>query len=106
MAAKGTVAKEKVTQMIMKAFGDDFIAEYDKKLYVWANDGGERVQIAIALTAPKNPIEVDTSISTGGDWDFSDNPKSAPVAITSAEPAEITEEEQKNIKDIMARLGL
>ena len=28
MAAKGTVAKEKVTQMIMKAFGDDFIAEW------------------------------------------------------------------------------
>ena len=44
MAAKGTVAKEKVTQMIMKAFGDDFIAEHDKKLYVWANDGGERVR--------------------------------------------------------------
>lgn len=104
--AKGSIAKENVTKKIMAAFGADFVAEQDKKLYVWADDGGERVQIAIAMTCPKNPIEVDASISDGGDWDFSDTPKSAPVAITSAAPAEITEEEKENIATIMAKLGL
>jgi hypothetical protein len=39
--AKGTLAKQNVTDKIRSAFGADFIGEYDKKIYVWANDGGE-----------------------------------------------------------------
>jgi len=104
--AKGTIAKENVAKKLAQAFGADYIGEHDKKYYLWANDGGERVQIAISMTCPKNPIEVDASISDGGDWDFSDTPKSAPVAITSAAPAEITEEEKENVATLMAKLGL
>ena len=40
MAARGTIAKEKVERKIAEVFGEDFIGLYDKKLYVWANDGG------------------------------------------------------------------
>lgn len=66
------------------------------------------VQIAISLTCPKNPIQVDTTVPTNaGDWDFSDNPKvNATVAVANAAPAEITEEEKANIADLMAKLGL
>jgi hypothetical protein len=65
------------------------------------------VQIAISLTCPKNPIEIADVTDDGGDWDFSDStPKIAAVAVTNAEPAEITEDEKKNIADLMARLGL
>ena len=107
MAAKGNIAKENVTKKLAAAFGSDFIGEYDKKIYVYADDGGERVQIAIAMTCPKTPIQVDTTIDTdGGDWDFSDTPKSATVAVTTASPAEITDEEKKNIANLMAKLGL
>ena len=63
MAAKGTVAKTKVIEKIKEAFGNDFITEIDKKAYVWADDGGERIQVAIALTCPKVPIEA-SSVST------------------------------------------
>ena len=59
MAAKGTVAKAKVIEKIKEALGADFIGEVDKKVYVWADDGGERIQIALSLTCPKVPIEVD-----------------------------------------------
>lgn len=106
--AKGNVAKEAIVKKIAAAFGSDFIGEYDKKIYVWENDGGERVQIAISLTCPKVPIQVDTSVSAdGGDWDFSDNPAtSTTIAVASAGPAEITEEEKNNIAELMARLGL
>lgn len=106
--AKGAVAKENVTKIFAEAFGSNFIGEYDKKIYVWANDGGEMVQIAVSLTCPKNPIEVDTSVSTAtGDWDFSDTPKPAgPIAVANAAPAEITAEEKANIADLMAKLGL
>ena len=105
--ARGSIAKESVVKKIAAEFGADFIGEYDKKVYVWANDGGERVQIAISLTCPKTPIEIATNIDTGGDWDFSDNaPVNTTVAIASAAPAEITQEEQDNLAALMAKLGL
>lgn len=106
--AKGTIAKEAVVRKIAAAFGEDYIGEYDKKYYVWANENGERVQIAVSLTCPKTPIEVATNIAEdGGDWDFTDDgPKTGAVAVTNAAPAEITEQEKQNIADLMARLGL
>ena len=108
MAAKGATAKENVTKTLAEAFGSNFIGEYDKKIYVNANDGGEMVQIAMSLTCPKNPIQVDTSVTTStGDWDFSDNPKiNTTVAVANDAPAEITAEEKANIADLMAKLGL
>ena len=106
--ARGSLAKENVVKKLAEVFGNNFIGEFDKKIYLWENDGGEMVQIAVSLTCPKNPIQVDNSISTsGGDWDFSDTPKpSQPVAVMNAEPAEITEQEKQNVADIMAKLGL
>lgn len=106
--ARGANAKLEVINTIAKAFGDKFIGEYDKKIYVYGNDGGEMVQIAMSLTCPKNPIQVDTSVTTtSGDWDFSDNPKiNTTVAVANAAPAEITAEEKANIADLMAKLGL
>ena len=106
--ARGANAKVEVQQKIASVFGDNFIGEYDKKIYVWANDGGEMVQIAISLTCPKNPIQVDTSISTdGGDWDFSDSPKvNTTIAVMNAAPAEITDEEKANIAELLVKLNL
>lgn len=106
MAARGTLAKENITKKLQEAFGKDFIGEYDKKVYLWGNDGGERVQIAISMTCPKTPIEVDKTVDTGGDWDFTDTPKTAAIPIASAGPAEITDEEVDNIKMLFEKLGL
>ena len=99
--AKGTIAKDVVTKKIMSAFGADFVAEQDKKLYVWADDGGERVQIAISLTCPKTPIGV-SSVSNGLDFET----MIINTQPTGFQPAEISEVEQKNIEDLMAKLGL
>ena len=105
--ARGSIAKEQVIKKIAAAFGADFIGEYDKKVYVWANDGGERVQIAMSLTCPKAFIEVATNVDTGGDWDFSDDaPTATTIAVANAAPAEITKEEQDNLAALMAKLGL
>lgn len=106
--ARGDSAKINVENKIKEAFGKDYIGISDKKIYVWADNDGEKMQIAISLTCPKNPIQVDTTVTTStGDWDFSDNPKvNATVAVASAAPAEITAEEKANIADLMAKLGL
>ena len=106
--ARGAIAKQQVIDKLAVAFGEDFIGEHDKKIYLWANENGERVQIAVSLTCPKTPIEVAAVDTTdGGDWDFTDDkPKTATIAVSNAAPAEITEQEKQNIADLMARLGL
>lgn len=102
--AKGATAKSKIAEKLKTLFGVDYVGESGGKHYVWENDGAEKVQIAISLTCPKNPIgTVDMSSAFGGGLDFEAEPVVAP---TKFEPAEITQEEQKNIADLMARLGL
>ena len=101
--ARGSVAKEKVTNKIANAFGEDFIGEVNKKLYVWCDDGGERVQISIALTCPKTLIDApDKNFVPDNDWSDGGGLREAP----SLPATEITEDEKKNISDLMARLGL
>lgn len=101
--AKGTLAKERVITVLEKAFGADYIGVYDKKIYVWAQDEGEKVQVAISLTCPKNPVGV-TVPTTGGGFDFSGD--NVVIAPSKFEPAEITQEEKDNIQELMRRLGL
>lgn len=104
--AKGAIAKTEVTKKIAQAFGADYIGEYDKKLYVWANENGERVQIAINMTCPKNQIDVGDigySDESGGDYDFSD-PVVMPAAPAKA--AEITQDEVDRVTELMEKLGL
>ena len=85
-------------------FKDDYIGENASKHYVWANDGAEKVQIAISLTCPKTPMgTVDMSSAFGDGMDFEATPV---VAQTTFTPAEITPEETQNIADMMAALGL
>ena len=103
--AKGSTAKINVQNKIALAFGSDYIGEVDKKLYVWADDGGERVQIAIAMTCPK--VQIDTP--GGIDIKAMDHDWSSDTVITKPTPtvkAEITEEETQRIADMMAKFGL
>ena len=44
MAVKGALAKEAVAKKIAEAFGSDYIGESDKKLYVWGDENGEKIQ--------------------------------------------------------------
>jgi hypothetical protein len=106
--AKGATAKINVTKKIMEAFGSDFVTEQDKKLYVWADDGGEKVQVAISMTCPKTPVgTVDTTkinygnASAGIDFESEDT-----VIAVSAPATEVTEEEKKNLENLLKELGL
>lgn len=102
--AKGSIAKQEVVNKIKQVFGNDYVGESNSKHFVWANDGGERVQIAISLTCPKNPLEiVATTVAFGDGIDFEAEPV---MAQAKFEPAEISQEEVDNIQAIMQRLGL
>ena len=76
--AKGTIAKQNIGKKLQELFGDNFVGESSGKYYVWENDGGEKVQIAISLTCPKNPIgTVDMSSAFGDGIDFAAAPAAA-----------------------------
>lgn len=102
MAAKGSKAKENVKQIIANAFGDKFVGEVDKKLYVWADDGGETVQIAIAMTMPKNPIgEVPKNTN---DWTASAESAGGTTVVGAG--AAISPEDEAKIVALMKELGI
>ena len=101
LMARGNDAKQEVIQRIAEAFGADWIGEVDKKYYVFANENGEKLQIAISLTCPKTQVEVKAP-SASNKLNF----ESGETYAAPAQPIEISEEEKKNLADLMARLGL
>lgn len=102
--ARGANAKIQVENIIKEAFGENFAGVADKKLYVWADDGGERVQIAIAMTCPKTNVDFG---ETGG---FIEPGATTGVyagkRIETQPIVEMTPEEQENIATLIAKLGL
>jgi hypothetical protein len=101
--AKGADAKKLVAEKLQAAFGQDWIGEYDKKYYVWAQENGEKLQIAINLTCPKNPVSI---ANATGKRDFSGDTSNNVIAQSKFEPAEITQEEQDNIKTLLEKFNL
>ena len=103
--ARGNDAKEYVINKMAEAFGDAWIGEYSKKYYVWSQENGERVQIAISLTCPKVPVEV-SNAPVAGDFNFEDDAPNVVVAAGGYQPAEITDDERDKVRDLMKALGL
>ena len=103
--ARGTIAKQNVVNQLQSAFGQNWIGEYDKKYYVWSQENGERIQIAISLTCPKVPVEV-SSAPIAGDFNFEDDAPGVLVAAGGYQPAEITDEERDRVRDLMRLLNL
>lgn len=106
MAAKGAAAKDLVNKKLKEVFGKDYIGLVNGKIYVWADDGGERVQIAIALTCPKTPVTTVniTQLDYGADGiDFEVLDRNV---IVDNNQIEFTQEEENNITTLMEKLGL
>lgn len=109
MAKKGETARADVMDTIAKAFKDidAFETIADKKIYVWAQDGagGERIQFAISITAPKTPVlAAGSNGSTDGAWSEDNAPKGG--VGTAATPMELSAEDKAKVKALMDSLGL
>lgn len=103
--AKGNEAKRNLINKLIAAVGPAaYLGEYDKKYYFWSEENGEKIQVAIAMTCPKNPVAVIDN-NAGGDLDF-ENMDKTEVRPTTFEPAEITQEEKDKIAELMEKLGL
>ena len=104
MAIKGTIAKQNFTNKMKEVFGSDFVGEFDKKIYVNIDDGGEMVQLAISLTCPKTPIttvnEKKLNYNTGIDFTADE------VTPVAPDNVEISNEERERVRELMKRMGL
>ena len=101
--AKGAEAKEYVAKKLKEAFGDDYVGEVDKKYYVYAYEGGQKMQIAIAMTCPKTPVgNIVEEKKEAFDWSDSGN-ESAPSTF---KPIEIEDSEREKVAELMKKLGL
>lgn len=101
--ARGTIAKNAITEKLKEAFGADFLGEVDKKIYIQAPENGEMVQIAISMTCTKTPITISNApVVRNGIMDF----EAEPELVAPAPAAEVSEDERATIQDMMRRLGL
>lgn len=99
--AKGQTGKDNVLKKIIQALGEDYIGEYDKKYYTWAQDDSDRIQVAITLTCPKIYRGVEETES--GDYSWGETDTSVKKV---SEPAQVTQKEQETLAELMAKLGL
>lgn len=95
MARRGDLAREALAQTIKKAFGDNYVATVDKKVYVNVPDGlgGELIQFAISWTMPKTTIGTDAGSS-------SDETAEVPMAT------ELSPEDKAKVEELKKRLGI
>lgn len=100
--ARGQIAKDYVAKKLAETFGEHYLGEVDKKYYVEAPENGEMIQVAIAMTCPKNPVAIsNTPVVRSGGIDFEAEP-----VLTAPKTAEVSEEERQTVADMMRRLGL
>ena len=103
MAARGAIAKEQIIEKLLQFFPGSF--KNDKEIRIPVEENGEDIQIKVTLTAAKvnipNPNEEGvTSGSTLSDTDTTSS------KIDNAEVTEITEEEKKEVEDLIKTLKL
>lgn len=94
--AKGSIAKEAITQKILNTFEGSFV--YGKEIRVPYDEDGNRVEIKITLTCAKENV--------GGNSAFTVTEGQPTQPAQATAPAAPTEEEKTNIANLMQRLGL
>ena len=94
--AKGSIAKEAITQKILNTFEGSFV--YGKEIRIPYDEDGNRVEIKVTLTCAKENV--------GGDSAFAVTESQPTQTVQASAPAAPTEQEKANIADLMSRLGL
>jgi len=95
--ARGSIAKEAITQKILSTFEGAFV--YGKEIRVPFNEDGNPVEIKLTLTCAKENVG-------GGNSAFTVTEGQPTQPAQASVPAAPTEEEKANIANLMQRLGL
>jgi hypothetical protein len=108
MAARGSEAKEFITKKLLETFDGSFLYNNGKEIRIPVTENGESLQIKIALTCAKTNVEQgeDTALPGAtkvGAVESNQNTLQSATASTIAEP---TEEEKRNVSELITKLGL
>ena len=95
--AKGSIAKEAITQKILEVFEGAFTYG-SKEIRIPYSEDGNRVEIKVTLTCAKENV--------GGNSAFAVTESQASPAAPASTIAAPTEQEKANIANLMERLGL
>lgn len=100
--ARGSESKDKITKEILEHFKGAFL--YDKEIRIPIEENGEIVQIKVGLTCAKDNVEV-------GQENVLPGAAAAPAQFTLQERPNYkeivpTEEEKKNVNNLLQALGL
>ena len=104
MAAKGAIAKQEIAQKILNTFEGSFLYNDGKEIRINTVENGNIVQIKVALTCAKVPVE-------GGFVPPEAAKKAEIIDFTAATvkesvPAEPTEDEKERLATLLDKLGL
>lgn len=98
---RGDAAKTAAINTILNTFEGSFLL--DKKIYINVKDGpnGEMVQLSIALTMPKTPVNAsETSVAA------SSKDGNAAAWETQSTPTELSAEDKTKVEELCRRLGI
>lgn len=107
--AKGTESKNLIFAELQRVYPDAFWEDEGKILRIPMDEGGNIVEIKVTLTAAKSNLG-------SGELKSAFGPAAVPSPSKNVEPSafnqppqntyEVTEEEKKNVADLVAALGL
>ena len=107
MAARGSIAKEEITNKILAEFPGSF--KFDKEIRVPVMENNELVQIKITLTAAKVNVENGGDTATPGADLIKGMTQAAAegqVADSTTMSIEPTPEEKENVRILLSKLNL
>lgn len=100
MAAKGSIAKQRIIEKILQAFPESFLYNDGKEIRINESEDGNPIQIKITLTAAKVAVESEKQINKA---EQEENYTYAPVEKVIDEPSD---EEKKRLKTLLEKLGI
>lgn len=106
MAARGSIAKEEITNKILAEFPGSF--KFDKEIRIPFYENGELVQIKITLTAAKVNVENGGDTATPGADLIKGMTQTVEgqVANSNTMSIEPTAEEKENVRILLSKLNL
>lgn len=103
--AKGAVAKSEIFEKMLEVFEGSFIYNSGKELRIPWVENDTPLQIKVALTCAKDMVDPtgETLVKPAATAKQEDAPAGFPAP---KKRVEVTEEEKKNVEDLLAALGL
>ena len=106
MAARGSIAKEEITNKILAEFPGSF--KFDKEIRIPVMENGELVQIKITLTAAKVNVENGGDTATPGADLIKGMTQTVEGQVVDSTTMSIepTPEEKENVRILLSKLNL